>query len=268
MAKATHAVARLIWERLEPDGVTLFQANRPAGWQDVFHLHVHVVPRWHGDNLLRPWGLSSSGRSRIDQVAERLGAEGRLERGLADVRQLPVERPPRRRVTDPVYLRFGRSGPPRPGRALGIAPSRSGARHPVARAVVPRAAPRERVTRAPYPRPSRRREHTDRRVRHEPSCSVVGATEPVVSRFVIRFGAVAHAISVRLDDEAERALRVLEAAGMSRSEAIRSSLIASARRLRQSSALAAEVAALEADDADREEMLAVAELMESMRAPG
>lgn len=78
---------------------------------------------------------------------------------------------------------------------------------------------------------------------------------------------MAHAISVRLDDEAERALHVLEASGMSRSEAIRSSLIASARRLRQSSALAAEVAALEADDADREEMLAVTELMESMRAP-
>jgi hypothetical protein len=55
---------------------------------------------------------------------------------------------------------------------------------------------------------------------------------------------------------------------MSRSEAIRSSLIASARRLREPSALAAEVAALEADEADRDEMLAVAGLMESMRAPG
>jgi Arc/MetJ-type ribon-helix-helix transcriptional regulator len=76
------------------------------------------------------------------------------------------------------------------------------------------------------------------------------------------------AISVRLDDEAERALRSLEAAGLSRSEAVRSALIASARRLRQSSELAAEVADLEGDDADREEMLAVASLMESLRAPG
>lgn len=74
------------------------------------------------------------------------------------------------------------------------------------------------------------------------------------------------AISVRLDDEAGRALRALEAAGMSRSEAIRSSLIASARRLRRSSELAAEVAALEADEEDRDEMLAVAGLMESLRA--
>lgn len=76
------------------------------------------------------------------------------------------------------------------------------------------------------------------------------------------------AISVRLDEEAARALRELQAAGMSRSEAIRSALISSAHRLRQRAALAAEVAALEADEADREEMLTVAQLMESMRAPG
>jgi Arc/MetJ-type ribon-helix-helix transcriptional regulator len=79
---------------------------------------------------------------------------------------------------------------------------------------------------------------------------------------------MAQAISVRLDDEAEQALRSLEATGMSRSEAIRSSLVASARRLRERSALAAEVAALEADEADRNEMLAVAGLMESLRAQG
>ncbi|HXH58153.1 hypothetical protein [Iamia sp.] len=78
---------------------------------------------------------------------------------------------------------------------------------------------------------------------------------------------MARAISVRLNDEAERALRSLEAAGLSRSEAIRSAVIQSARRLRRSSELAAEVSALEADDADRDEMLAVVGLMESLRAP-
>ncbi len=79
---------------------------------------------------------------------------------------------------------------------------------------------------------------------------------------------MAQAISVRLDDEAQRALRALEAAGLSRSEAIRTALVDSARRLQRRSGLAAEVAALEADDADREEMLAVAGLMESLRASG
>jgi len=76
------------------------------------------------------------------------------------------------------------------------------------------------------------------------------------------------AISVRLDDEAERALEQLEATGLSRSEAIRKALVVAADRLRRRHELAAEVAALEADEADREEMLTVASLMESLRAPG
>lgn len=79
---------------------------------------------------------------------------------------------------------------------------------------------------------------------------------------------MARAISVRLDDEALRALGVLEAAGMSRSEAIRTAIVAAAARLRDKQALVAEVSALEADDDDRAEMLAVADLMEHLRAPG
>jgi Arc/MetJ-type ribon-helix-helix transcriptional regulator len=79
---------------------------------------------------------------------------------------------------------------------------------------------------------------------------------------------MAKAISVRLDDDAERALRALEASGLSRSEAIRSALLSSAERLRRGKELAAEAAALEADDQDRAEMLSVASLMESLRAPG
>jgi hypothetical protein len=79
---------------------------------------------------------------------------------------------------------------------------------------------------------------------------------------------MAQAISVRLDDEAHRALRALEATGLSRSDAIRSALVESARSLRRRRELAAEVATLQADDADRQEMLSVAQLMESLRAPG
>ena len=76
------------------------------------------------------------------------------------------------------------------------------------------------------------------------------------------------AISLRLDDEALRALNQLEASGLSRSEAIRRAIIDSAARLQQRKALADEVAALEADEMDRQEMLEVAAVMESMRAAG
>lgn len=78
---------------------------------------------------------------------------------------------------------------------------------------------------------------------------------------------MAKAISVRLDDEAARALHALEATGLTRSDAIRSSLLQSAARLRRGRVLAAEAAALDADEDDRAEMLEVASLMESLRAP-
>ena len=75
------------------------------------------------------------------------------------------------------------------------------------------------------------------------------------------------AISVRLDDEAQRALAQLEASGLSRSDAIRRAIIDSAARQQRRQALADEVAALDADEADRREMLEVASVMESLRAP-
>jgi Arc/MetJ-type ribon-helix-helix transcriptional regulator len=76
------------------------------------------------------------------------------------------------------------------------------------------------------------------------------------------------AISVRLDPEALRALAQLESTGLTRSEAIRHAILDSAARLRHRAALAAEAAALEADEDDRREMVEVAALMESMRAAG
>ena len=79
---------------------------------------------------------------------------------------------------------------------------------------------------------------------------------------------MAKAVSVRLNEHVLQALGQLEATGMSRSEAIRKALVEAASRLQDMNALASEVTALEADEDDRAEMLAVADLMESLRAPG
>ena len=78
---------------------------------------------------------------------------------------------------------------------------------------------------------------------------------------------MANAISVRLDDDAVRALHELEATGLTRSEAVREALVGAARRLRDRRRLSAEVAGLEADGEDRAAMRAVAEVMEDLRAP-
>ena len=79
---------------------------------------------------------------------------------------------------------------------------------------------------------------------------------------------MSRAVSVRLDDDVQLALRTLEASGMSRSEAIRRSILDAAAALRRRETLRTEVATLEADEADRREMQEVASLMESLRAEG
>lgn len=56
----------------QPDGLNLFQANGEAGWQSVFHFHIHVVPRWFGDPLIPNWHEPQGKRGDIPQAAEAL----------------------------------------------------------------------------------------------------------------------------------------------------------------------------------------------------
>jgi histidine triad (HIT) family protein len=48
LAKAVQVVARAVKEALDADGVTIQQFNESAGGQVVFHIHVHVIPRFEG----------------------------------------------------------------------------------------------------------------------------------------------------------------------------------------------------------------------------
>ena len=48
---ASKKVAIALKETYKCDGVSTRQHNEPAGNQDVFHYHLHVFPRYEGDNL-------------------------------------------------------------------------------------------------------------------------------------------------------------------------------------------------------------------------
>jgi histidine triad (HIT) family protein len=52
VAPALEATARILSTRLPADGISILQANGRAAGQEVFHLHFHLVPRWHGDRPL------------------------------------------------------------------------------------------------------------------------------------------------------------------------------------------------------------------------
>jgi histidine triad (HIT) family protein len=52
------------------DGVTITQSNGRAAGQTVFHYHVHVIPRFDGDGVIRSW---TPGDTSPDELA-RMGA--------------------------------------------------------------------------------------------------------------------------------------------------------------------------------------------------
>ena len=49
-------VAHAVKSGMGADGVTITQFNGPAAGQTVFHLHVHIIPRWEGVALRRHSG--------------------------------------------------------------------------------------------------------------------------------------------------------------------------------------------------------------------
>jgi histidine triad (HIT) family protein len=42
-------VARALKHAFAADGISLRQHNEPAGGQEIFHFHLHVIPRYIGD---------------------------------------------------------------------------------------------------------------------------------------------------------------------------------------------------------------------------
>lgn len=75
--RGAQAAARLLTERIGAEGVSLFQFNGQAGWQDVFHLHIHVVPRKEGDNFTPAWRPEPLSLEELASVAVEVGAAPR-----------------------------------------------------------------------------------------------------------------------------------------------------------------------------------------------
>jgi histidine triad (HIT) family protein len=52
---AAHRIARAVDKAFRPEGFTILQANKAAGWQTVPHLHLHVLPRHADDGVGLTW---------------------------------------------------------------------------------------------------------------------------------------------------------------------------------------------------------------------
>jgi histidine triad (HIT) family protein len=72
VAAAAKEVADLLQTKLGSQGTTVFQMNREAGWQTVFHLHMHVIPRWSDDGLHKPWDIAAATESQLSAVHDEI----------------------------------------------------------------------------------------------------------------------------------------------------------------------------------------------------
>jgi histidine triad (HIT) family protein len=53
--RSVYRVAAQLRDTLQPLGLNVTQSNGAAAWQEVFHYHVHLVPRYGNDGLMPPW---------------------------------------------------------------------------------------------------------------------------------------------------------------------------------------------------------------------
>ena len=68
IATAAKKVADLLQARLQSEGTTIFQMNKEAGWQTVFHAHIHVIPRWSNDGLHKPWDITPAASAELEAL--------------------------------------------------------------------------------------------------------------------------------------------------------------------------------------------------------
>ena len=68
-------VARAVDAAFRPEGITVLQANKPAGWQTVPHVHLHVLPRHQGDGVELVWPRKEPPLAHLRELAARIRVE-------------------------------------------------------------------------------------------------------------------------------------------------------------------------------------------------
>jgi len=70
--KVAKQIALAVKKATKADGVSIIQQNGKAAGQDIFHIHVHVVPRFEGQKLASFNELKVVERARLDAVAKEI----------------------------------------------------------------------------------------------------------------------------------------------------------------------------------------------------
>lgn len=76
LIQGVQRVAKAVRAALNPDGLVITQFNGAPAGQTVFHLHIHIIPRWDGVALGRhgAGGMADMGelKALADQIAAKI----------------------------------------------------------------------------------------------------------------------------------------------------------------------------------------------------
>ena len=70
--RAAARIARALDAAFHPAGITVLQANKPAGWQTVPHFHIHVLPRYADDGVGLTWPRKNPDLAELKLLAEKV----------------------------------------------------------------------------------------------------------------------------------------------------------------------------------------------------
>ena len=70
--KIVKKVAVAVKRGVKADGITVAQQNERAAGQEIFHVHVHVIPRYVEQRLTRFDEAEEAGKAGLGEVAEKL----------------------------------------------------------------------------------------------------------------------------------------------------------------------------------------------------
>ena len=68
----TKRVALAVKKATQADGISIMQQNGKAAGQEIFHLHVHVIPRFEGRELPKFSETSEMSKEILNQTASRI----------------------------------------------------------------------------------------------------------------------------------------------------------------------------------------------------
>jgi len=70
--KIVKRVACAVKEGVNAEGISITQHNERAAGQDIFHLHVHIIPRYKGQKLPKPSDIPEAKREKLNEVARKV----------------------------------------------------------------------------------------------------------------------------------------------------------------------------------------------------